>query len=263
MTISNDEELATMFARHKEKENFHVRLQTDVLEQAFGPRMAGATSRGETSRRNGISSQNSSVGARRRGGSTSVGNSSRVPLEVEPDGYNSGVDEEKLYSDVIQNLRRAPRAENQDEAHNAVRVDDDAMGEDEDLAAVEWDPLNPHMEESTVFVSMTECRNALVRYCIKVEHTFKVDKSNQVRYRVHCPTEGCPWRLLASKMRNSTNVEVKVNPFKHTCQESTHSNDTISRAKSRWVAEEVKKWVKETSKWVQRNCRRTSKTSSR
>ena len=32
MTVSNDEELATMFARHKEKENFHVRLQIDVLE---------------------------------------------------------------------------------------------------------------------------------------------------------------------------------------------------------------------------------------
>ena len=134
-----------MFARHKEKDNFHVRLQIYVLEQAFGPRMAGATYRGEPSRRNDISSQNNSAGARRRGGSTSVGNCNRVPLEVEPDDYNSGVDEEKLYSDVIRNLRRPPRAENQDGAHNAVCVDDDAVGEDEDLAAVEWDPLNPHM----------------------------------------------------------------------------------------------------------------------
>ena len=75
-----------------------------MLEKAFGPRMTGATSWGEPSRRNGISSQNSSVGARRRGGSTSVGNSSRVPLEVEPHVYNSRVDEEKLYSDVIRNL---------------------------------------------------------------------------------------------------------------------------------------------------------------
>ena len=63
-------------------------------------------------------------------------NGSRVPLEVEPNDYNSGVDEEKLYSDVIQNLRRPPRAKNQDEAHNVVRVDDDMVGEDEDLAAV-------------------------------------------------------------------------------------------------------------------------------
>uniref|UniRef100_A0A453TAA4 PB1 domain-containing protein n=1 Tax=Aegilops tauschii subsp. strangulata TaxID=200361 RepID=A0A453TAA4_AEGTS len=112
VTVSNDEEPATMFARHKEKDNFHVRLQIDVIEQAFGPRMAGAPSRAEPSGRNGNSSQNSSVSARRRGGSTCVGTGSRVPLEVEPDAYNSRVDEEKLYSDVIQNLRRAPRAEN-------------------------------------------------------------------------------------------------------------------------------------------------------
>ncbi|KAI4990720.1 hypothetical protein ZWY2020_039091 [Hordeum vulgare] len=92
---------------HKEKENFNVRLQIDVLEQAFGLRMAGAPSLAEPSLRNGISSQNSSVSAQRRGGSTSVGIGSRAPLEVEPDAYNSGVDEEKLYSDVIQNLRRA------------------------------------------------------------------------------------------------------------------------------------------------------------
>ncbi|KAI4986440.1 hypothetical protein ZWY2020_019070 [Hordeum vulgare] len=97
----NYEEPATMFARHKEKENFHVRLQIDVLEQAFGPRMAGAPSLAEPSRRNGFSSHNSSVSARRRGGSTSVGTGSRVSLEVESDAYNSGVDEEKLYSDVI------------------------------------------------------------------------------------------------------------------------------------------------------------------
>ncbi|KAI5005355.1 hypothetical protein ZWY2020_032598 [Hordeum vulgare] len=79
VTISNDEELATMFARHKEKDNFHVRLQPDVLEHAFGPRMAGAPSLVEPSRHNGISSQNSSISACRRGGSTSVGTGSRPP----------------------------------------------------------------------------------------------------------------------------------------------------------------------------------------
>ena len=57
---------------------------------------------------------------------------------MEPDDYNSGVDEEKLYSDVIQNLWWVPQAENQDEANHVVRVDDDAVGEDEDLVVVEW-----------------------------------------------------------------------------------------------------------------------------
>ncbi|KAM0854469.1 hypothetical protein ACQ4PT_050426 [Festuca glaucescens] len=95
--------------------------------------------------------------------------------------------------------------ENQDEADNDVHLVDDEVGEEEDLAAVEWDRENPQMEEA----------------------------------------ENCPWRMLTSKLRNSTNAQVKVNPFKHTCEESTLTKETISRAKSRWVAEEVKRWVTE------------------
>ena len=34
--ISNDEELATMFAKHKEAENFHVKMQNDVVVPAVG-----------------------------------------------------------------------------------------------------------------------------------------------------------------------------------------------------------------------------------
>ena len=84
MKFSNDAELATMFAKHKEKGQFHVRLQNDVVVPAVGP------SRADSSRRNGSSSQNSSVrgalvSARRCGGSSSVGTGSRVPREVEPE----------------------------------------------------------------------------------------------------------------------------------------------------------------------------------
>ncbi|KAM0833403.1 hypothetical protein ACQ4PT_064285 [Festuca glaucescens] len=210
---------------------------------ALGPSWA------ESCCRNGSSSQNSLVGgpsvsARRRGGSTSVGTDSRVPREVEPDYVD---DEERLYSDVVQNLRLACRAENQDqdEADIDASVIDDEEGEDEDLPPVQWDPENPQMEEGSIFASMSECRNALVTYCIKAECTFEVDKSDTVRYRVNCPTDDCPWRMHASKMRNSTNIQVKVNPFRHTCLESTLRKETISRAKSRWVAEEVKRWVTE------------------
>ncbi|KAM0854097.1 hypothetical protein ACQ4PT_050657 [Festuca glaucescens] len=143
--VSNDAELATMFAKHKEKGQFQVRLQNDVVVPALG------SSRAESCRRNGSSSQNSSVGgpsvsARRRGGSTSVGTGSRVPREVEPDYVD---DEERLYSDVVQNLRRACHAENQDqdEADIDASVIDDEEGEDEDLPPVQWDPENPQMEE--------------------------------------------------------------------------------------------------------------------
>jgi hypothetical protein len=93
--VSNDAELATIFAKHKEKGHFHVTLQNDVIVPALGPSQA------ESCRRNGSSSQNSSgpsVSAWQRGGSTSVGTGSRVPREVEPDYVD---DEERLYSDVV------------------------------------------------------------------------------------------------------------------------------------------------------------------
>jgi hypothetical protein len=51
--VSNDAKLATMFAKHKEKGQFHVRLQNDVVVPAPGP------SRAKSCHRNDSSSQNS------------------------------------------------------------------------------------------------------------------------------------------------------------------------------------------------------------
>ena len=125
-----------------------MRLQNDVVVPAVGPFRAAPCHRDRSS------SQKSSGSAQGHAGSTSVGSNRRVPIEVEPDDSNCGDEEERLYSDVVQNLRRASWAENQDEA-DAVGVDEDnaAMGEDEneDMAAVEWDRENPQMEEGSIF----------------------------------------------------------------------------------------------------------------
>ncbi|KAM0930028.1 hypothetical protein ACQ4PT_001208 [Festuca glaucescens] len=51
-----------------------------------------------------------------------MGTDRRVPREVEPEYLD---DEERLYSDVVQNLRRPCRAENRDEADNDAFVIDD------------------------------------------------------------------------------------------------------------------------------------------
>jgi hypothetical protein len=53
--VSNDAEITTMFSKHKEKENFHVRLQNDVVVPALGPRMADSSSREEPCHHNGSS----------------------------------------------------------------------------------------------------------------------------------------------------------------------------------------------------------------
>ena len=58
--VSNDAELATMFAKQKEKDKFNVRMQIDVVVPEVGPRVTGSSSRTEPSRREANSSQNSS-----------------------------------------------------------------------------------------------------------------------------------------------------------------------------------------------------------
>ena len=47
--VSKDAELATMFAKHKEKGQFHVRLQNDVVVPAVGPSQADSCHRNGSS----------------------------------------------------------------------------------------------------------------------------------------------------------------------------------------------------------------------
>jgi hypothetical protein len=178
-----------MFAKHKEAENFNVKLQNDVVVPAV---VAGSSFVAGPSRRTANSSQNSSKPAP-RGGSTSVGTGKRVHVAVEEDACMSADDEERLYPDVIRNLRQTPCVEIQYQSDS----DDE---EEEDRTPVEWNPANPLMAEGCIFSSMAECRNALVTYCMKVERAFVVDKSDKRRYTVHCVSEDCQWRMHASKM---------------------------------------------------------------
>ena len=145
-----------------------MRLQVNVVVPAFrrNARVTGSSSRTEPSRCKAISSKNSSVHPKRRGGSTSVGNNRRVPTEVEVDADISGDDEERLYSDVVQNLRRASRVVEIPDDGDYEQEDEDE-NEEEDLPPVQWDPKNPQLLEGTIFASMSECRNAVVSYCIK------------------------------------------------------------------------------------------------
>ncbi|KAM0825442.1 hypothetical protein ACQ4PT_069551 [Festuca glaucescens] len=70
-------------------------------------------------------------------------------------------------------------------------------------------------------------------------------------------------RWVMRKTLQLLNGTVKVNPFRHTCEESTLRKETISRAKSRWVAKEVKRWVTENhqvgAKELQKNIKDKSK----
>jgi hypothetical protein len=119
-----------------------------------------------------------------------------------------------------------------------------AMGVDEqgdDVLRIDYDRDNPSLKEGNTFALMTKFRNALSTYCIKGEYDYVIDKSEPTRMTVHCTFERCQWRIHASCMRNSTIIQVKVNPSPHTCPSERKGSHKV--AKSRWCADAVLEWV--------------------
>jgi hypothetical protein len=98
--------------------------------------------------------------------------------------------------------------------------------EDEDRSRIEYDRDNPSLKEGSTFPSMTDCCNVLTTCCIKGEYDFVMDKSEQERLTVHCSFSRCKGRMHASTMQNSTIIQVKVNPFPHTCPSTERKKDS-------------------------------------
>jgi hypothetical protein len=161
-------------------------------------------------------------------------------------------EDERLYPDLVQSHpmlaldHRPAQFEGTDQEEEDETIDMGMSGHegDEDRLMIDYDKDNPSLAEGTIFPLMVDCRNALATYCIKGEYDFEIDKSEPSRLRVHCTYERCRWRIHASKMRDSTLIQVKVNPFPHTCP-SVERKETLKIAKSRWCADVMLEWVRD------------------
>jgi hypothetical protein len=89
--------------------------------------------------------------------------------------------------------------------------------DDQDLPMIQYSRDNPSIDECSLFPSMFDCSNALATYCIKGEYDFMIDKSEPNRLTVHCAHRRCRCWMHVSPIRNSTVIQVKVNPFPHIC----------------------------------------------
>ena len=152
-------------------------------------------------------------------------------------GHVDNVESER---DVVISAQFEPIGEEENQENNEMGVDENE--EVPDRLRIEYDRDNPSLTEGVTFESMMDCRNALATYCIVNECDFVIDKSEPTRLTVHCPDRRCQWRMHASCMRNSTIVQVKVNPFPHTC---VRSGDAQKAAKSRWCANAMLEWVRQ------------------
>jgi hypothetical protein len=74
----------------------------------------------------------------------------------------------------------------EEENEENINMGVDENEEDDDRPVIEYDRDNPSLTEGSIFPSMTDCRNALVIYCINSEFDFVIDKSKPNRMTVHC-----------------------------------------------------------------------------
>jgi hypothetical protein len=231
--VTTDSDLSVMFARNIEAKS--VILQNDVVIKTRAHSNCNRSESNSTPSEHVASSQPSS----------NQNNTCRlVVLAVEdgaPDEFFSCDNDEWMYPDLVGRSNIEPSDEilaQFDEIDDEEKEENNDMSvgrhvDDHDLHMIQYDRDNPSLDEGRLFPSMINCRNALATYYIKGEYDFVIDKSEPNRLTVYYAYRRCRWRMHASPMRNSTIIQVKVNPFSHTCP-SAERKASHKVAKSRW-----------------------------
>ncbi|WVZ90739.1 hypothetical protein U9M48_037012 [Paspalum notatum var. saurae] len=106
-----------------------------------------------------------------------------------------------------------------------------------------YDKENPRIKVNEYFPSMEEFRLALRQHGIQKGFQVHKVKTDKTRYRAYCKAEGCPWRIVAHKVRDLPAVVITMIPEEHNCVSS--GNLVTSMASQNWVAERVVGWLKE------------------
>ena len=92
------------------------------------------------------------------------------------------------------------------------------------------------------FSGVHEFRETLRKYAIAHQFAFWYKKNDSHRMTVKCKSEGCPWRIHASRLSTTQLICIKkMNPG-HTCEGSSATND--HQATRSWVASIIKEKLK-------------------
>ncbi|GLT27962.1 hypothetical protein SLA2020_029250 [Shorea laevis] len=92
------------------------------------------------------------------------------------------------------------------------------------------------------FNGVNEFREALRKYALANQFAFKYKKNDNHRVTVKCKTEGCPWRIHASRLTTTQLICIKkMNPT-HTCDGAALMSG--NQANRSWVASIIKEKLK-------------------
>ncbi|XP_055811163.1 uncharacterized protein LOC129880923 isoform X2 [Solanum dulcamara] len=107
-------------------------------------------------------------------------------------------------------------------------------------AATQWENIITGVDQR--FSSFTEFREALHKYSIAHGFTYKYKKNDSHRVTVKCKSEGCPWRIYASRLATTQLICIKKMNKNHTCEGA--SVKAGYRATRGWVGNIIKEKLK-------------------
>ncbi|CAK9170131.1 unnamed protein product [Ilex paraguariensis] len=109
------------------------------------------------------------------------------------------------------------------------------------IAATQWENTITGVDQR--FNSFNEFREALHKYSIAHGFAYKYKKNDSHRVTVKCKSEGCPWRIYASRLATTQLICIKKMGTKHTCEGA--SATAGYRATRGWVGSIIKEKLKE------------------
>lgn len=107
-------------------------------------------------------------------------------------------------------------------------------------AATQWENIITGVDQR--FNTFAEFREALHKYSIAHGFTYKYKKNDSHRVTAKCKTEGCPWRIYASRLATTQLICIKKMNPEHTCAGATVKAGY--RATRGWIGSIIKEKLK-------------------
>jgi len=94
----------------------------------------------------------------------------------------------------------------------------DIIGDNYRRAATQWENAITGVDQ--IFCSFAEFREALRKYSIAHGFAYKYKKNDSHRVTAKCKSDGCPWRIYASRSATTQIICIKTMRPTHTCEGS-------------------------------------------
>ncbi|KZV57971.1 hypothetical protein F511_12127 [Dorcoceras hygrometricum] len=150
--------------------------------------------------------------------------------------------ESELPTDVPVDLMQTDDAIVLDEPIETTALEVYSYGHDDKhrRAATQWQNIITGVDQR--FNTFAEFREALHKYSIAHGFTYKYKKNDSHRVTAKCKTEGCPWRIYASRLATTQLICIKKMNPEHTCEGATVKAGY--RATRGWIGSIIKEKLK-------------------